>query len=117
MEPKPDRRAYDRLPMDFAVEITGKDGKGGGFTDNTMLQDVSGGGAKIKTLQAEKYFPGQQLRMEIYLPGTRDVGARMKGEATVVRTVKQNDVKPEMSIAVKFDTYLDFKRMDWEKNK
>lgn len=116
MEQKPDRRAYERLPIDFAVAITGTDEKGAGFTENTVLHDVSGGGAKFKTLQAEKYFPGQGLEMEIYLPGTRDVGARMKGEATVVRIGRQSDVKLEMSISVTFDTHLDFKRMDGEPN-
>ena len=80
-----DKRDFDRFPMEFVLEVSAKDSEGKEFDEKTVLEDISGEGAKFITQQAGKYFPGQSLEVTIYLPGPNDVKADMRGTATVVR--------------------------------
>ena len=115
-----DKRAFNRFPMEFVLEVSAKDSEGKEFNEKTVLNDISGEGAKFITQQAGKYFPGQSLEMTIYLPGTNEVKADMRGKATVVRVDPSSnsgigEKSQEMSIAVKFDAPLHFERIDVKK--
>ena len=117
MNNKPDRRNFNRFTIEFVMEVATEDIEGKKFNEKTMLKDISGEGAKFITQQARKYFPGQSLEMTIYLPGTNDVKADMRGKATVVRIDSPSnsglgEKSQEMSIAVTFDTPLHFERVD-----
>jgi len=115
-----ERRAFNRFPIEFVLEVSAKDGEGKEFNEKTMLEDISGEGAKLITQQARKYFPGQSLEMTIYLPGPNDVKADMRGKATVVRIDPSSnsgisEKSQEMSITVKLDAPLHFERVDIKK--
>jgi len=117
MNNKPDRRNFNRFPMEFVLEVSAKDSEGKEFNEKTVLEDISGEGARFITQQAGKYFPGQSLELTIHLPGSDEVKACMIGKATVVRVDSPTDSKIEqksqaMSIAVKLDTPLRFERVD-----
>ena len=117
MNNKSDRRAFNRFPMEFVLEVSSEDSEGKEFNERTVLNDISGDGAKFITQQTGKYFPGQSLEMTIYLPGPNDVKADMRGTATVVRIDSPSnsgigEKSQEMSIAVTFDTPLHFERVD-----
>jgi len=117
MNNKSDRRAFNRFPMEFMLEVSSEDSEGKEFNEKTVLKDISGEGAKFITQQAGKYFPGQSLEMTIYLPGPNDVKADMRGKATVVRIDPSGnsglgEKSQEMSIAVTFDTPLHFERVN-----
>jgi len=113
----PDKREFNRFPIEFVLEVSAKDSEGKEFNEKTVLEDISGEGARFITQQAGKYFPGQSLEVTIYLPGPNDVKADMRGTATVVRIDTSGnsgigEKSQEMSIAVTFDTPLHFERVD-----
>ena len=90
----------------FAEDI-----EGDRYDDKVVLKNVSGGGAKFVTQQSAKYFLGQPLEIIIYLPGTNDVNAHMRGKATVVRTYSPSDSgvgekSKGTCIAIRFDAPL-----------
>jgi hypothetical protein len=104
-----DRRDFDRFPIEFAVEVATKDSEGKEYRELTVLMDISGGGARFITREAEKYYPGQLLEMTICLPGTKGVKAHMRGMATVVRVDTSSGTS---DVAVTLDTSLRFERLD-----
>ncbi len=116
-ENKTDRREFNRFSVEFVVEVAAEDAAGNRFEDKAALNDVSGGGAKFTTQQDDRYFPGQELEVNIYLPGTDDVKARMRAKATVVRIDQfgSSDIgkkAPGADISVKLTTRLNFERDD-----
>jgi hypothetical protein len=120
MNNKSDTREFDRFPMEFVLEVASEDREGKRFNERTILKDISGEGARFITQQADKYFPGQSLEMTIYLPGTNEVKADMRGKATVIRIDPSSNSGSgekirEMCIAVTFDTPLHFERVDTKK--
>lgn len=116
MKNESERREFNRFPMKFLVEITAKDTLEKQFNEKTILKDISGGGAKFMTRKVDKYYPGQKLKMILYLPGTKNVDAYMKAKARVVRVdyskeLNINQKNEEKSIAVQFETLLNFERV------
>ncbi len=116
MNNKPERRAFNRFPVEFMMEVSAEDSEGNKFNEKTMLKNISGGGAKFITQQAGKYFPGQSLEMTIHLPSTIDVKACMRGTATVLRIdpSSNKDIGEKcqgVGIGVRFDTSLHFERV------
>lgn len=122
MNNKPERRTFNRFPVEFVLEVVSEDSEGKKFNDKTMLKNISGGGAKFITQQADKYFLGQSLEMTIYLPSADEIRAYMSGTARVVRIDTAGneegiDRKSQgVGIAVRFDTPLNFERVDLKEN-
>jgi hypothetical protein len=112
MNQEPDRRGFDRFPIEFVIEVSGKDNDGRTHKEKTTLQDISGEGAKFITQHPDRYFQGQNLELVIYLPGTNEVKAQMRGKARVVRIGDSENIAEGggISIAVKLFTSLQFKR-------
>jgi hypothetical protein len=116
-ENKTDRREFNRFSVEFVVEVAAEDAAGNRFEDKAALKDVSAAGAKFTTQQDDRYFPGQELGVNIYLPGTDDVKARMRAKATVVRIDQSgsSDIgkkTPGADISVNLTTRLNFERDD-----
>jgi len=112
-----DRREFNRFLVEFVMEVSAEDSEGNKFNEKTMLKNISGGGAKFITQQAGKYFLGQLLEMTIHLPSTIEVKACMRGTATVLRVDPSSnedtgEKSQEVGIAVRFDTPLNFERVD-----
>ena len=117
MNSKSERRDFYRFPTELLMEVAAEDMEGGKYKEKVVLRDVSGEGAKFVTQQADKYFPDQLLEIIIYLPGTDDVKAHMRGRAKVRRIDLQSgsgigEKSEETGIAVKIDTRLYFERDD-----
>jgi len=117
-----DRRGFERFSMEFVVEVASKDVEEKIFNEKTVLKDISGGGAKFITRNAQRYFLGQLLDLKIYLPGTDDVKGCMKGEATVVRidpfdSSGIDEKNQGAGIAIEFNDWLNFERSDMENKK
>jgi hypothetical protein len=85
MSERKERREFHRFPLELLVTVSAQDRDGETYEEKTRLKEISGGGARFITRHREKYFQGQQLEMKIYLPGTDDIRAHMKGIATVSR--------------------------------
>lgn len=122
MKDRSDRREFRRFSIEFETDITATDIKGKTFHDRTVLLNVSGSGANFLTQLTESYYGGQLLEMVIYFPGTKDVKACMKADATVVRidavdSLQPGGERPQKRIALAFDSQLHFERLDREENK
>jgi len=116
MNNKSERREFERLPIEFVLEVYSEDVEGKKFEEKAVLGDVSGGGAKFLTKKSDMYFPGQLLEITVFLPGTDEMEAHMKAKATVVRIDPSNDSEKnnksrEHCIAVKFIAHLNFERI------
>ena len=114
MNKEHDRRDFDRFPIEFPIEVSGKDSDGRTHREKTTLDDISGEGAKFITHHPDRYFPNQPLDLTIYLPGTKAVKARMKGRAKVVRIGDTGDIPKGggIRIAVKLHTSLQLTRIE-----
>jgi hypothetical protein len=117
MNNKPDRRDLDRYPIEFEIQLAAQDSEGKKYSENTILRNISGGGARFMTQQASKYFTGQPLEVAVFLTGTDKVKARVRGKATVVRIDASTnsgigEKTPRMDIAVKLDSPLHLERVD-----
>jgi len=110
-----DRRQFDRFSIDFKIEVIAHDREGREHKEKTTLEEISGEGARFLTGKAERYFIGQSLEVSIYLPGTGEVKASMKGKAKVVRigpcsnAASSGEAQP-VCVAVKLDAPLYFER-------
>jgi len=112
---KGERREFNRLQIEFWMEVSLKDKKGVRFEEKTVLRNISGGGANFVTHIADQYYPGQELQLTLFLPGTHDMNARMKAKARVMRIDPWMDSDPidtdkKATVAVKFATILNFER-------
>jgi len=110
-----DRRRFDRHSIDFRVEVISRDRQGRDHKEMTALDEVSGEGARFLTGNAERYFIGQPLEVSIWLPGSDEVKASMKGTAKVVRIGPCSNAalrgqSPQTCVAVKLDAPLYFER-------
>lgn len=103
MTEEPTRRSFSRFSIDFLAEVSGLDREGEPFTEKNELRDISGGGAKFHTRMAQRYYAGQPLDMNIFLPGTEELKANLAGRATVVRVEGSG-------VAVRFDEPLSFEK-------
>ncbi len=117
MEEKSYRRGFNRFPMGMQMEVSAKDLDGNAYAEETLLQEISGDGARFSSRKVHKYFPGQILDLVIYLPGTQDVRASIGGKATVVRITPaactDGDAENKCGdIAVTIDIPLHFNRAD-----
>jgi len=110
------QRDFDRFPIEFEVRVSFVDNNDKEIHDRAALKDVSGSGAMFITRMPEKYYPGQILTVTIFLAGTDEVSACMRGKASVVRIHQiKSDVGgknfDKKGIAVKFNEPFDFKRI------
>jgi len=85
MAEKPERREVSRFRIDLITQVSAKSADGKIFREETLLRNMSGGGANFITRQADRYFQGQRLDIKINLPGTVDLKAFLQGTATVSR--------------------------------
>lgn len=121
MNEKSDRRQDIRYEMDLITLVTAKSGEGETFTEKTLLRNMSSGGANFITHCAERYFQGQQLEIQVDLPGTADLKASLQGAATVSRIDPLPDSDTPQAarrhaVAVVISAPLQFVRKDAGKN-
>lgn len=115
-------RSFNRFSIGSEVIITCLDEAGKKYSETSELHDMSGSGAMFISCFPERYFSGQQLRLDIFLAGTDAVRACIKTEASVVRVQSlgaslssycaQGVGKAKIGIAVKFNLPFEFERMD-----
>ncbi|RJP95098.1 MAG: PilZ domain-containing protein [Desulfobacteraceae bacterium] len=115
-------RSFNRFSIGSEVNVTCLDGADEKYSETSELHDISGSGAMFISCFSERYFTGQQLRLDIFLAGTDAVRACIKTEASVVRIqalssnissgCEQGTGNTKMGIAVKFNLPFEFERMD-----
>ena len=105
------KRDFERYALQYTMEVIGHDIEGKPFTEKTVLEDISGGGARFCSLLTDTYHVGQTLEFTITLPETERISASMEGSATVVRIIEQAETgrnKRRISIAVTLDSLMEF---------
>lgn len=103
------RRAYDRFALDLRVRVYAADGDARRMLEDSVLCDVSGGGASIVSREPGRYRVGQRLQLVIMLPGTDRLDARMEGRATVIH-IGEPGADGAARVGVSMDDMLDFRR-------
>jgi len=116
-EQKSYKRSFNRFPIEFEVIASFIGDDVYPDSERSELHDVSGGGAMFISRFPERYYPGQLLKLDIFLAGTEDVRACIKTEASVVRIHQLEMNDPEKSdvktgVAVKFHKPFEFERID-----
>ncbi|MCD6584765.1 MAG: PilZ domain-containing protein [Desulfobacteraceae bacterium] len=107
------KRSFNRFPIEFEVIVSVLDGDAHHDSERSELHDVSGGGAMFISCLSERYYPGQILKLDIFLAGTEDVRACIKAEASVVRIHQfEANGQEKTGVAVKFHKPFEFERMD-----
>ncbi|GAV20435.1 PilZ domain protein [Mariprofundus micogutta] len=79
-----DQRAFERHPIDFAVDVNAGGDQAEEFCDKTLLKNISGGGVCFCTQQPELYCAGQHIALKVHLPGTDELEPSMECQARVV---------------------------------
>jgi hypothetical protein len=110
-----DRRQFERFSIDFKIEVVAYDIEGREHKEKTTLEEISGEGARFLTGKAGRYFIEQSLEVSIYLPGTDEVKASMRGKARVMRiepcsNAASSGEAQSVCVAVKLDAPLYFER-------
>jgi len=77
-------RVFERFPLEFFIEITGKSQSGKTFSDRGAMRNVSGNGLSFSTVRADCYAVGQKVAIRVCLPGTDELDASMASDATVI---------------------------------
>lgn len=111
------KRSFDRFSIEFEVIASVIDSAEHQDSERSELHDVSGGGAMFISRFPERYYPGQLLKLDIFLAGTEDVRACIKTEASVVRVHQleaddQEESGVKTGVAVKFHKPFEFERID-----
>lgn len=107
------KRSFNRFPIEFEVIASVIEDGAHHDSERSELHDVSGGGAMFISCLPERYYPGQLLKLDIFLAGTEDVRACIKTEASVVRIHQlEADGQGKSGVAVKFHKPFEFERMD-----
>ena len=117
MNNKPERRKDKRYIMGFSLEVSAHDLAGKKYREITVLKNICIEGARFVTKLSDKYYPGQQLKITLYLPGTDEVNARMTGKATVIRIDQPdksqiNHEGKEITVIIKIDSPFYFKKIN-----
>jgi hypothetical protein len=107
------KRSFDRFSIEFEVIVSVIDSADHPGSERSELHDVSGGGAMFISRLSERYYPGQLVKLDIFLAGTEDVRACIKTEASVVRVhpLEVNDQEKSNArtgVAVKFHKPFEF---------
>ncbi|MFH1581769.1 MAG: PilZ domain-containing protein [Desulfobacteraceae bacterium] len=117
MNNKFERRKDKRYIIGFPLEVSAQDLAGKKYREKTVLKNICIEGAQFVTKLSDKYYPGQQLKITLYLPGTDEVNARMTGKATVIRIDRPdksqiNHEDKEIAITIKIDSPFYFKKIN-----
>jgi c-di-GMP-binding flagellar brake protein YcgR len=104
-------RLFNRHLLDFAITVKERGNKGESEIESTAICDISGGGLRFKSRQAEKYSPGQKLEISIILPKSGNDHACMISCGQVVRIIGSNQPQnSESEVAIKLLTPFRFER-------
>jgi len=79
-----DRRAFERHPLEFEVDISTVSGTEKHPVERTVLNDISGDGACFLSNRPESYSTGQRIVLNIHMPGSGKMDVCMEGQATIV---------------------------------
>ncbi len=117
MNKSPDRREFERFPMDFVLEVSSRNVDGEKLVDTVLSKEFSGQGAMFLTQKADIYFPGQILDLTVLLLETDEMQICMKTNATVIRIELLKDSMNAYenrgcTVAVEFKAGLKLERVD-----
>ncbi|MDQ7012169.1 MAG: PilZ domain-containing protein [Mariprofundaceae bacterium] len=87
------RRKHERRPVHFEVEVFLRQGAVKEYVEMAVLNDISGGGLCFASTRPEVYAAGQELSLNILLPGSDRLDSQMQGDATVVWTRLENEAE------------------------
>jgi len=108
------RRVFERHPLEFEIDVSTASGTAKYSIERTVLNNISGDGACFLSNRPESYSIGQQIVLNIRMPGTHKIDVRMEGQATIVwiSDVQTTEVGKayRVSIGISMDKPLSFQQ-------
>jgi hypothetical protein len=95
-------REFERYSVSLKAEVN----LAGGYSETTVLRDVSGGGASFITTCPEHYSIGDRVDITIQLPGGGSLHAKVKGAGKVASMSELGE--GETTVGLRLDDLLDF---------
>jgi hypothetical protein len=98
-------REFERYSVSLKADVN----LAGGYSETTVLRDVSGGGASFITTHPERYSIGDRVDITIRLPGGGSLHAKVKGAGKVASMKELGE--GETTVGLRLDDLLDFDGM------
>ena len=95
-------REFERYSVSLKAEVN----LAGGYSETTVLRDISGGGASFVTTHPEHYSIGDRVDITIQLPGGGSLHAEVKGAGRVASMSELGG--SETTVGLHLDDLLDF---------
>ena len=80
-----ERRMSERRPIEFQVEVYTLPEQGRKLIEKTVLKDISGTGVCFLSKNPDLYDSGQEVVLDINMPGTDEMDAVMECRANIIR--------------------------------
>ena len=80
-----ERRRSERRPIEFQVEVFTLPEQGRKLIEKTVLKDISGTGVCFLSQDPSLYSSGQEVVLDINMPGTDQMDAVMECRANIIR--------------------------------
>ena len=101
-------REFERYSVSLNAVVSLADG----YSETTVLRDISGGGASFITTCPERYSIGDKVDITIQLPGGGSLHAKVKGAGKVASMSELGE--GETTVGLRLDDLLDFDRIAGE---
>lgn len=95
-------REFERYSVSLNAEVK----LAGGYSETTVLRDISGGGASFVTACPEHYSIGDRVDITIQLPGGGSLHGKVKGAGRVASMRELGE--GETTVGLRLDDLLDF---------
>jgi len=103
------KREFERYDISLNAEVKSFDDLGNEHRETTVLEDISGGGARYVTIHPDHYAIGQKVDLTIQLPGGSVLNAKMEGTGRVIWMGEFEE--GEISIGICMDDLMVFEHI------
>ena len=111
-----ERRRSERRPIEFQVEVYTLPEQGRKLIEKTVLKDISGTGVCFLSKNPNLYSSGQEVVLDINMPGTDQMDAVMECRANIIRienTAQQTEMESQwVLVGVSMSSLLTFQQRD-----
>ncbi|HKI61503.1 MAG TPA: PilZ domain-containing protein [Mariprofundaceae bacterium] len=109
---KVENRSSERHPIEFKVDIYSSPDAGRQFLEKAVLKDISGTGVCFITHNPGLYTVGQEIDLDINMPGSEKLGAMMECRARIVRLdlSEQQAAESRAQVGILMSSLLSFQQ-------
>ena len=113
-----ERRRSERRPIEFQVEVYTLPEEGHRLIEKTVLKDISGTGLCFLSKTPNLYTSGQEVVIDISMPGTDQMDAVMECRASIIRVDGAGRIADQdghwVQVGVSMSSLMDFQQREHE---